>query len=89
MPRATESTREGGREEPKAPSPELSDPASPLERNSSGNNSPANQLLNLREHIIVIYKVLDELAAAGIIDTQKQSYWDMRRAQQKGFRRGR
>jgi len=77
-----ESTREGGREAPEAPSPELPDVAAT--RNSSGNRSPAAQILDLRLHIVAIEGILDALARQGIIGDE--TIQPLRLLRQRGFR---
>jgi len=86
MPRTvTESTREGGREDSSNPSPELPEVAAT--RNSSGNRSPAAQVLDLRLHIVAIEGILDALARQGLIDDATIA--PLRLLRQRGFRSGR
>jgi len=83
----TESTREGGREAAERLSPELSGDAATPQRNSSGSRSVAQNLLDIRQHLIAIEEVLMSLGRSGLIDDALLQ--PLKQLRQRGFRRGR
>jgi len=92
MPKPTESTREGGREDSSNLTSGSSGAANAaslavLQRNSSGSASNAASILDLRQHVNAIEEVLNSMGRNGLLTDEQ--LMPLRRLQQRGFRRNR